>query len=182
MDEAGVPSASAEPARTQPVKETRTPIHTQGVTNAETPYERALRALEAQGGADGTAETAEFLRQKHQDIVTSIDDPTWTRTTEQQLLSFFYSQPEIGGADGLEIASVSCRSVGCEIQALAISAEAQTAAGAKESGGLQAAVSRVRDSKQLSVPFQVDLFYTMKVGDRLAYIVTLKRQPTEKEH
>jgi hypothetical protein len=59
--------------------------------------------------------THQELIDRHERFLSAPDDPDWARVAEQQLWTFFQAR----AGKVLEITSVSCRSVGCEVQALA---------------------------------------------------------------
>ena len=62
-----------------------------------------------------SASTARDIIEKRERFVFSPDDPDWGRRTEQALRDFFRAKTAGGGP---QITSISCRSAGCEVQAL----------------------------------------------------------------
>ncbi len=65
---------------------------------------------------DGT-EVIRRINERHERFVLTSDDPQWGRQTEQALRDFFASH-SANKNSGIEITSVSCRSEGCEVQAV----------------------------------------------------------------
>jgi hypothetical protein len=74
-------------------------------------YDRMLSVSQATPLRPGTHQE---LIERHERFLSAPDDPDWARTAEQQLWTFF--QARAGSV--LQITSVSCRSAGCEVQAL----------------------------------------------------------------
>jgi hypothetical protein len=58
---------------------------------------------------------AQDLTETHERFLSTPDDPEWSRRTEQALRDFFRAK---SAASRFEITSISCRSAGCEVQAL----------------------------------------------------------------
>jgi hypothetical protein len=61
------------------------------------------------------AEGLRRLTEWHDSFILTPDDPGWGRPTEQALREFLQKQ---SAGSRLEITSISCRSEGCEVQAL----------------------------------------------------------------
>jgi len=108
------------------------------------------------------------LAHAHERIMNTEDNPDWTRITEQQLADFIYRQPE---AAGLEISSIVCRAIGCEIQILGT-----PTLGPGSSYRWDAIAARLKDTT-LAQSLQVESSFVADVADRTAYITTLKRLP-----
>jgi hypothetical protein len=128
-----------------------------------TPYQRALARLGNLPGGEGTIKQ---LKQSHDRIMGSPDEPTWTRPMEQELATFINSQPEIGT---LEIASLQCRSAGCEIQVLAGPDDSALA------GGWQAVMRRLSETDTYRSALRYGVYVT-ELDDRTVYLTTLDRQ------
>jgi hypothetical protein len=135
---------------------------------ATSPYEIALEQFreEQPGGS-----FRKSLTQAHERIMNAQDDPAWTRAMERQLADFIYGQPE---AAGLEISSIVCRSIGCEIQILGAIDDAKPVS-PRSVPGWQAIVARLRVA-HLSPHLEVGHTFVIRAFDRTAYITALNRR------
>jgi hypothetical protein len=75
-----------------------------------TPYEGLVERL-----APTSERAASYVIHFHGKIVSSKDDPAWTRKMERQLLEYVLSDP---ASETTEVSAITCRSAGCEIQLL----------------------------------------------------------------
>jgi hypothetical protein len=116
------------------------------------------------------------LTQTHETFMSTPDDPTWARDMEQRIAELINGQPE---AASLEISSITCRSLGCEIQVLGTLNDAKLLANGAI-GGWQAVTARVRNSRLLPA-IEVQQTFVAGVADRTAYITMLRRLPTQSD-
>lgn len=113
-------SAAVQPQIARGVSEkpsTSVPVRTEAASAAVRDDSTYLRMLAlAVSRADGT-EVIRRINSRHEQFVLTPDDPEWGRQTEQALRDFFASRAANKNS-GIEITSVSCRSQGCEVQAV----------------------------------------------------------------
>ncbi len=118
---------SATPAATTTAAEAARPSNPTPMTSAAGQRERPrgrrydLRedaGLRAVPGPIGTPEptTRRATSPSGARVFATPDDPDWARKTEQSMWDFF--QKKSASGDGPQVTSVSCRSSGCEVQAL----------------------------------------------------------------
>jgi hypothetical protein len=124
-----------------------------------------------------TANVARVFSQMHDSFVLTPDDPDWGRRTEQALRDFFRAQPADGG---LEITSISCRSEGCEVQALAENSGAPGGPAAEGPVAREPPVA-LREELPASLPLKQQGVFVLPLGDRSGYVVTYTRVEPQHE-
>jgi hypothetical protein len=135
----------------------------------------------AQTDPDSASTLRDILKQR-ESFIYAPDDPDWGRRTEQALRNFFQTKNARGSP---QITSISCRSAGCEIQALS----------EPFCGGMPCELQAQRENP--AVPDNVDPFGALRedwpgglplkrqalifqpVGERAGIIVTYSREARE---
>ena len=112
---------------------------------------------------------AEELTKAHEKFLATPDDPAWARGTEQALRDYFQQH---SAASRFEVTSISCRSSGCEVQALGERYD--------ERGVFAAEVPSMSAPLRESSPVGPTLKQprppiTMDLGDRIGFMITYTR-------
>jgi hypothetical protein len=124
-----------------------------------------------------TAKVAQVFSKMHDSFVLTPDDPDWGRRTEQALRDFFREQSTDGR---LEITSISCRSEGCEVQALAENPGAPAVPSAEEPASREPPVA-LREDLPVGLSLKKQGVFVLPLGDRSGYVVTYTRVERQRE-
>jgi hypothetical protein len=110
------PSVMRSPISSGPSERARPSIAVRAEATArdDSTYSRMLAVAVSRSDA---TEVMRKISETHERFVVTPDDPDWARQTEQALRDFF-SARSANRSGGIEITSVSCRSAGCEVQAV----------------------------------------------------------------
>lgn len=128
------------------------------------PIELMTESYRASGS---NAVFATDLLQRHRQIKDSADDPSWSRDAERKLWDMIALEPEVRA---FQVASIVCRTSGCEIQVFANSGEAADAW-----NGL---ISKFKQA----IPFGVlTSSHASGAGGRTMYVVFLLRNASAGE-
>jgi hypothetical protein len=157
------------------------PQNTMAQTHNDATYDNMLSY--AQLAPDSPNSAAEIIRE-HEEFLSSPDDPEWGRRTERELRSVLQAKALRGGP---EITSVSCRSAGCEVQALSrpfcggAPCELVMMTQREDAGGPPVPINAdlfeaLRGDWPGDLPLKRQRIIDQRVGDRLGLIVTYSRE------
>ena len=142
-------------------------------------YDRMLAVAQSD---PGSASTARDIFEERERFVLTPHDPDWGRRTEQALRDFFQAKI-VGG--GPQITSISCRSTGCEVQALSqpicggasceLQAQSERSADRVELNNVDL-IGPLRADWPGGLPLRRQALIQQVVGDRAGIIVTYSRE------
>jgi hypothetical protein len=118
-----------------------------------------------------TAATSRMLTalvHAHEKVAGAQDDPAWARPIEQRMLEAFSSDPL---AKKLDIISVACRRVGCEVQLF----ESNPSAKQTEIPAWFQVLDRMKKS-DLGAAIEMDANFGARYGASVMYVATFKRK------
>lgn len=144
-------------------------------------YDRMLAFAQAD---PGSASTVRDLIEKRERFLFTPDDPDWGRRTEQALRDFLQAKTAGGGP---QITSVSCRSAGCEVQALSqplcpppgCELQNQSERSDRAAPNSVDPLGPLRGDWPADLPLRREAIITQVIGGRAGFIVTYKREPRQ---
>jgi hypothetical protein len=126
------------------------------------------------------ARMARDLARERENFLFTPDDPEWARPAEQALRDYFESRAT---TDGPRVTAISCRSAGCEVQALGpplcggtpCELQAQRSPEGPVPDGVDP-VGPLRADRPAGLPLRRQAIFGEPIGDRFGIIVTFSRE------